>query len=176
MYSTRKKGQPMKQTQRDIEKIRYTLAAARRIADELTTDHQSIATAQAYIGKLQSEKERELVFQIYRDLNHNRIGNGFWHRLQTAAMIRQRHAHFRADVLTQVTEEREQAQIALKRKKTVMQKLMEHELELLDLSAKGKTSKEISAIMHRNHRSQFPAHGSPHYKTVQLALQKLRQQ
>ena len=166
----------MKQTQRDIEKIRYTLAAARRIADELTTDHQSIATAQAYIGKLQSEKERELVFQIYRDLNHNRIGNGFWHRLQTAAMIRQRHAHFRADVLTQVTEEREQAQIALKRKKTVMQKLMEHELELLMLAEEGNSSKEIARKMHQNHRSQFPAKGSPHYKTVQLALKKLRQQ
>lgn len=167
----------MEQTkkQRDIEKIRYTPAAARRIADELATDPQSTATAQGYIGKLQSEKERELVFMIYRDLLHLRIGNNFWHRLQTAAMIRQRHAHFRADVLTQVTEEREQAQIALKRKKTVMQKLMEHELELLDLSAKGKTSKEISAIMHRNHRSQFPDHGSPHYKTVQLALKKLRQ-
>ena len=157
-------------------KIGKKARAARRIADELATDPQSTATAQGYIGKLQSEKERELVFMIYRDLLHLRIGNNFWHRLQTAAMIRQRHAHFRADVLTQVTEEREQAQIALKRKKTVMQKLMEHELELLDLSAKGKTSKEISAIMHRNHRSQFPAHGSPHYKTVQLALQKLRQQ
>jgi len=162
--------------QRDIEKIRYTLSAARRIADELATDPQSLAIAQAYIGKLQSEKERELVFQIYHDLNHNRIGNGFWHRLQTAAMIRQRHAHFRADVLTQVTEEREQAQRDIKKKKTVMQKLMEHELELFKLSEEGKTSKEISAIMHRAHRSQFPNHGSPHYKTVQLALKKLRQQ
>ena len=164
-----------KTKQRDIEKIRYTIPTAKRIADELATDPQKAATAQGYIGKLLSQKERELVFRIYRDLANCHIGNGFWHRLQTAAMLRQRFAHFRADVLTQVTEEREQAHAALKQKKTVMQKLLEHEQELLDLANQGLSSKEISKYMHRAHRSQFPAHGSPHFKTIQEALRQIRQ-
>jgi hypothetical protein len=162
-------------TQRDINKIRYTPATARELADELAADPQKVATAQAYIGKLQSETERELVMRIYYDLQHLKIGNGFWHRLQTAAMIRQRNAHFRADVLTAVTEEREQAQRDMKKKRTVIDKLLEHKQELLDLSELGKSSKEISKYMHRAHRSQFPQHGSPHFKTVQLALRQIRQ-
>ena len=166
----------MEQTkQRDVEKIRYTLQSASKLADELASDPQKTATAQAYIGKLLSDKERKLVMDIYYDLQHNHIGHDFWNRLQTAAMIRQRHAHFRADVLTQVTEEREQAQRDLKKKQTVMDKLLEHETELLKLAAEGESSKDIATYMHRAHRTQFPAKGSPHYKTVQEALRKLRQ-
>ena len=113
--------------------------------------------------------------RIYYDLQHLKIGNGFWHRLQTAAMIRQRNAHFRADVLTAVTEEREQAQRDMKKKRTVIDKLLEHKQELLDLSERGLSSKDISKYMHRAHRSQFPSHGSPHFKTVQSALRQIRQ-
>lgn len=165
-----------KQTkQRDIKKIRYTLEAARQLSDELATDPQMTARAQTYIGKLQSETERTLVMQIYYDLQSNHVCHGFWNRLQTAAMIRQRYAHFRADVLTQVTEEREQAKLEAKKKRTVMDKLLEHKQELLDLSEQGLSSKDISKYMHRAHRSQFPASGSPHYKTVQAALKQLRQ-
>ena len=163
------------QRQRDISKIRYTPAAARQLADELAASPQKTATAQGYISKLQSETERELVLRIFHDLQCLKIGNGFWHRLQTAAMIRQRYAHFRADVLTAITQEREQAQAELKKKRTVMDKLMEHKQELLDLAEKGLSSKDISKYMHRAHRSQFPSHGSPHFKTVQLALRKIRQ-
>ncbi len=162
-------------TQRDINKIRYTPQAARKLADELAADPQKTATAQAYIGKLQSATERELVFRIYRDLANLKIGNGFWHRLQTAAMLRQSHAHFKADVLTAVKEEREKAQLDLKKKRTVMDKLLEHKQELLDLSAQGLSSADISKYMHRAHRSQFPQHGSPHFKSVQAALRQIRQ-
>lgn len=165
----------MATTQRDIRKIRYTPDAARQLADELAANPQKAATAQAYIGKLQSKTEQELVMRIFFDLQHLKIGNGLWHRLQTAAMIRQRYAHFRADVLTAVTQEREQAQAQLKKKKTVMDKLMEHKQELLDLSEQGLPSKDIAKYMHRAHRSQFRSHGSPHFKTVQLALRKIRQ-
>ena len=161
--------------QRDIDKIRYTPAAARQLADELAIDSQKAATAQAYIGKLQSAAERELVLRIYYDLQHLKVGKGFWHRLQTAAMIRQRHAHFRADVLSRVTQEREQAQLHLKKKRTVMDKLLEHRQELLDLSEKGLSSKDIAKYMHRAHRSQFPCQGSPHYKSVQAAIRQVRQ-
>jgi len=161
--------------QRDICKIRYTPAAARQLADELAIDSQKAATAQAYIGKLQSAAERELVLRIYYDLQHLKVGNGFWHRLQTAAMIRQSHAHFRADVLTAVTQEREQAKLDLKKKRTVMQKLLDHRQELLELSEKGLSSKDISKYMHRAHRSQFPGQGSPHYKSVQAAIRQVRQ-
>lgn len=162
--------------QRDFEKIKYSIPAARKLADELAADPQQAATAQGYIGKLQSEKERELVFLIYRDLSNNHVCQDFWHRLQTAAMLRQRYAHFRADVLAQVDAERQQAKEELKKKKTVMQKLLEHKQELLDLSEQGLSSADISKYMHRAHRSQFPQHGSPHFKTVQLALRQIREE
>jgi len=160
--------------QRDFEKIKYSIPAARKLADELAADPQQAATAQGYIGKLQSEKERELVFLIYRDLSNNHVCQDFWHRLQTAAMLRQRYAHFRADILAQVNDERQQAIEARKKKKTVMDKLLEHKQELLDLSEQGLSSSDIAKYMHRAHRSQFPQHGSPHYKSVQKALQQIR--
>lgn len=160
--------------QYDIKKIRFSSAQARAAADELAANDNLVARIQTYIGKLQSATERELVWQIYLSLSRERIGYNFWNRLQTAALLRQRYAHFRANIIAAVVDERQLAAESKRKPKTVAYHLHEHKQEILDLSQKGMTSKEISQYLHRAYRWQFPAKGSPHYKTVQMAIRQFR--
>ena len=157
-----------------VEKITFSSETARELASELAKSKALTARAQTYIGKLQSQKERELVYQILVILGREKIGINFWHRLQTAAFIRQKCAHFRADVLAEVDKERKEAQAELKKKRTVPELLRLHKDEILKLCKEGRTSKEIAKYLHRAHRSQFSAKGSPHYKTVQAAIREFR--
>ena len=160
--------------QYDIKKIRFSSEQARAAADELNAYDNLVARIQTYLGKLQSITERDLVHQIYVSLSREHIGYNFWNRLQTAALLRQRYAHFRADIIAAVTIERQTADEAKHKPKTVIQYLQEHKQEILDLSAQGMTSKEISQYLHRAYRWQFKMHGSPHFKTVQAALRSFR--